>query len=97
MGKHCLQLGIEIKLLKRWFTTCCLLLFAFFVQAQIKYSRIELEKGYLIELAKQGMAVDDGVITEDNKLIIELSEIELQKLNQIGIPYKVVIDNVTEF
>jgi len=97
MGKHCLQLGIEIKLLKRWFTTCCLLFFAFFVQAQIKYSRIELEKGYLIELAKQGMAVDDGVITEDNKLIIELSEIELQKLNQIGIPYKVVIDNVTEF
>ena len=97
MEKHWPHLHFEVKLPKKWVITCCLLLFTIFLQAQIKYSRVEIEKTYLTELAKQGIAVEDGVFTEDNKLMIELSENELKQLTQIGIPFEVVIENVTEF
>lgn len=74
------------------------MLLASSVNAQ-KYSKVKIFTGSegLQFLAEQGLAVDHGTMKRDVFFITDLSEFEIETLNQNGFNYEILIDDVKKF
>jgi hypothetical protein len=79
----------------------------FFVSTQLsqaqeyieKHSKVKIliqDKSGLKELQKAGLSLE-GMKLEENSVEIILSEREIQKLNELGFPYEVLIDDMTKY
>jgi PKD repeat protein len=69
-----------------------------FVSAQ-KYSRVKVlaNDQELRQIADLGVAVDHGIRKKNTFIITDLSEYEIDILNEYGYPYEIEIDDVKEF
>ncbi|MFC0604288.1 M14 family zinc carboxypeptidase [Winogradskyella pulchriflava] len=68
--------------------------------AQEKYSRIKISnpsQQQINTIASQGIELSCGVEHEGENIVIELSETELNNLQNANIPYTVEVDDVSEF
>lgn len=74
------------------------ILLASSVNAQ-KYSKVKIFTGSegLRFLAEQGLAVDHGTMKRDVFFITDLSELEIETLDQNGFNYEILIDDVKKF
>ena len=69
-----------------------------FVSAQ-KYSRVKVlaNDQELRQIADLGVAVDHGIRKKNSFIITDLSEYEIDILNEYGYPYEIKIDDVKAF
>ena len=69
-----------------------------YVSAQ-KYSRVKVlaDDQELRQIADLGVAVDHGIRKKNTFIITDLSEYEIDILNEYGYPYEIEIDDVKEF
>ncbi len=74
-------------------------MFLFTSNAQEKYSkvRIELNGESLEQIAKLGIDVTEGTYAKAKFFETDLGASEIRKLNEEGIVYKIIEDNVSEF
>ena len=66
---------------------------------QMKYSRIKVltDNVGLQKLAKVGLDVSEGICKSGEFLVSEFSEKELTKIQELGIDYEMLIEDVTKF
>ncbi|MEO8760209.1 MAG: M14 family metallopeptidase, partial [Bacteroidia bacterium] len=64
-----------------------------------KYYRIKVQTGKdgLVQMAKQGIAIDHGVYKKGSYFIGEFSDNELNLIKQTGLPYQVLISDLSTF
>lgn len=64
--------------------------------SQEKYSRIKIYTGTegLSRLHEQGLPVDHGTTKKNHWIITELSETEIQKVNDLGFKYEIIIGDM---
>lgn len=76
----------------------CFTLLSTFITAQEKYSRIKILTGRdgLQKLSALGFETDHGLIRPNVWFITELSQSEINKLKQTGLPYEIMVDDVKE-
>ena len=70
------------------------------VEAQVQtYSRIEvnIEEATLETMAESGLPMDAGYVKNKNKFIGEFSERNLEALDNAGVDYKVLIEDMSKF
>jgi hypothetical protein len=69
------------------------------VYAQFKYSQIEIQprENLLPTLARLGISVDEGTLTNEGKFIAVLSSQELEKISGQGISFTVIHDDYSRF
>jgi carboxypeptidase T len=70
-----------------------------FVTAQNQYSRVKLFTGHdqLLDLASKGLPIDHGVFKAGVYVICELSAKELKIVDEAGIRYEVLIEDVSKY
>jgi len=70
-----------------------------FAQQAQKYHRIKIQTGAdgLVKLARQGVAVDHGVYKKGSYFIGEFSDSEINLVKQTGLPYEVMISDLSTF
>ena len=74
--------------------------FTFSFSQDKKYKRVTISnpsQNTLKQLGDSGIDLQCGAILKENKLQLELSENELEKISDKGIPYNVLIDDLTKF
>src|ERR1700756_2840404 len=66
---------------------------------QIKYHRIKIQTGKngLVQLAKQGIAVDHGVYKKGDYFIGEFSDNEVRLIKQTGLSYQTLISDMSTY
>jgi hypothetical protein len=64
-----------------------------------KYHRVKVQTGKngLVQLAKQGIAVDHGVYKKGDYFIGEFSDNEVNLIKQTGLPYQVLISDMSAY
>lgn len=86
--------------MKRIFTIMILAVMVMFVSAQpIKYNRLKIQvnEEQLIEIAKTGIDITEGEYKPGKHLIIELSENETSGIDELGLSFEVLIEDVTKY
>ena len=88
----------KTKLMKPILTFLLILAITPYVSAQ-KYSRVKVlaDDQELRQIADLGVAVDHGIRKKNTFIITDLSEYEIDILNEYGYPYEIEIDDVKEF
>lgn len=77
-----------------------LLLFSFTMVAQTeKHSRILIhaEEQQIFELAKLGIALEGMNLSRSSSIVLELSQSDIEKVNNAGFQYDILIDDVSKF
>lgn len=84
--------------MKKLFLTLSFIFLLSLTQAQ-KASRVKIipDPSVRISLQHLGIAVEEGEYTREGAWITDLNEEEIRNLQKLGIPYEILIGNVTEF
>lgn len=85
------------KKLLQWILACFFLIVYTIVYSQNqKYSRVKIygDDAALLKLSKLGLAVDHGEIKKGHFLITDFSQQEIQLIQQTGLMYEILIDDV---
>ena len=82
--------------MKKYFLLLSLLITISLLHAQERYIRIEISRDQVEQASLAGIATEEGYYT-DQKVILEISEPEAEKLAEKGIVSKVLMDDMTKY
>ncbi len=77
---------------------CAIFSVSIFAQPE-QYSKVKVfvDENQLLELASVGIDITEGVLKKGEYLISDYSETEIQKIQELGLNYEILIEDVTKY